>query len=216
MSFAIFRVAKLYRGRGAGSLSRSWRHLEEHGHSAEISHPERSKHNSTVVNPYVERKGLTEATRAVVEAHKKASGRALRKDASIAAEMIFTFSPRSYDEQYNALFRVAVLNYIKSEFPQFQLWRLDAHADEKTYHIHAIGVFRDEQKKICTKIGLGGPAEMRQHQDKFAEAVKHLGLARGISKKVTKAKHKTKGEWLRLKEIEAEAKKALEDIFSER
>ena len=44
---AIFRGAKLNRGRGKTSIGSAWRHQEFHEKSADISHPELSHKNAT-------------------------------------------------------------------------------------------------------------------------------------------------------------------------
>lgn len=212
-SFAILRVQKLKQGRAKGSFATSWRHLEKHAHSAEISHPELSQYNLYKVHPKVAEKGIKTVMSDIVEQHNKVSNKKLRSDAALGVEMVFSYSPcvpfsLPFIEQYEK----AMLDYIKNEFPDFKMMCIARHCDENSVHWHVIGVCLDNEKKICTKKVLGGPPEMRQHQDNFAARVAHLGLKRGIPKKLTKRKHTTKTEWERRKEIERQAQKALDEI----
>ena len=211
--FGIFRVQKLKQGRGKGSFSRSWRHLEQHSKSAEISHPELSQYNMYKTAKKVAEKGIKSLMSGIIDDHNKASKKKLRSDASIGAEMVFSYSPHiPFSLPFIAQYEKAMLDYIKTEFPDFKMLSIARHCDENSIHWHVVGVCLDEQKKICTKKTLGGPAEMRQHQDNFAAKVAHLGLKRGIPKRITKRRHTTKTEWERRQAIERAAQKALDEI----
>lgn len=211
--FGIFRVQKLKQGRAKGSFATSWRHLEKHSKSAEISHPELSQHNLYKVNNKVAHNGIKSLLSDIIEQHNKASNKKLRSDASIGCEMIFSYSPHvPFSVSFIERYQKAMFEFIKSEFPDFKALAIARHCDESSVHWHVVGVCLDEQKKICTKKVLGGPAEMRQHQDNFAAKVAPLGLKRGIPKRLTKRRHTTKTEWERLKAIERDAQKALDEI----
>lgn len=211
--FAIFRCEKLKQGRAKGSFARSWRHLEKHAHSAVISHPELSQYNLYKVHPKVAEKGIKSLVSDIIEQHNKASNKKLRSDASIGAELLFSYSPHiPFSLRFIEQYEKAMLDYIKAEFPNFKMLSIARHCDEQSVHWHVIGVCLDNEKKICTKKVLGGPAEMRKHQDNFAAKVAHLGLKRGIPKRLTKRRHTTKTEWERRKEIERQAQKALDEI----
>ena len=212
--FAIFRCAKLKQGRAKGSFSTSWRHLEKHKESAVISHPELSKYNSYRVNRKVVENGIKKVMSDIIKKHNEVSTKKLRSDASIGCEMIFSYSPHlPFDLSFIESYEKDIIDFIKSEFPDFKPLCIARHCDELSVHWHVVGVCIDNEKKICVKNTLGGPADMRKHQTTFAEKVAHLGLHRGISKKLNhNKKHTTKSEWERLKEIDRLAQKALEDI----
>lgn len=211
--FGIFRVQKLKQGRAKGSFARSWRHLEEHLHSAEISHPELSQYNMYKTHPKVAEKGIKAVLNDIIEHHNKVSKKRLRSDASIGCEMLFSYSPHiPFSLPFIAQYEKAMLDYIKAEFPDFKMLSIARHCDENSIHWHVVGVCLDNEKKICTKKTLGGPPEMRKHQDNFAAKVAHLGLKRGIPKRITRRRHTTKTEWERRKEIERQAQKALDEI----
>lgn len=212
-AFGIFRVAKLKQGRAKGSFMSSWRHLEKHKESAEISHPELTKYNIYKVHNKVAEKGIKTVLKDITEQHNEASAKKLRKDASIGVEMIFSYSPIvPFSEPFIIEYEKAMIDFIKSEFPNYKMMCIARHCDESSIHWHVIGCCIDDDKKICTKATLGGPAEMREHQDHFAAKVAHLGLKRGIPKKQTHRQHTTKTEWERRKYIELQAQKALEEI----
>jgi hypothetical protein len=212
--FAIFRCAKLKQGRAKGSFATSWRHLEKHKESAEISHPELSQYNLYKVHPKVAENGIKKVLSDIIKHHNDASTKKLRCDAALGVEMLFSYSPcvpfsLPFIEQYEK----AMLDFIKSNYPDFKMMCIARHCDESSIHWHIVGVCLDEQKKICTKKVLGGPAEMRQAQSDFAAKVAHLGLKRGIPKKLNKnRRHTTKTEWQRRKEIERQAQKVLDEI----
>lgn len=216
--FAIFRVAKLKQGRGGGSLLKSWRHLEKHQESAEISHPELTPYNKYMVNPKVAEKGISRSIRDIIAQHNKVSTKKLRSDASIGAEMLFSYSQPEgtvFDPEYVEQFEKKTLDFIKKEFPCFKPLVIARHCDESSVHWHVIGFCIDKDKKISVAKCLGGPQELSKHQDAFAQEVSFLGLKRGISKKTTGNKHQNKKQWERnqtLADIEAQAKKSLEEI----
>lgn len=212
-SFGIFRVEKLKQGRAKGSFARSWKHLEKHKDVADISHPELSQFNMYKIHPKVEKEGIKKVISDIIKTHNQVSTKKLRSDASIGCEMLFSYSPHiPFDISFIKAFEKDMLAFVSSEFPNFKMLSIARHCDENSIHWHVVGVCLDNEKKICTKKVLGGPAEMRAHQDNFATKVAHLGLSRGIPKKQTHRRHTTKTQWQRLKEIEREAQKALEDI----
>lgn len=214
--YAIFRVQKLMRGQGKHSVYASLRHLQNHDKTADISHPEKTAYNRTYLAKGFDIDHPAKMINKAVSRHNKNSIRALRKDAAVAVEMIFSYSPKAKNLQWIEEYEKKIQDFLKTEFPTFQVIRLDRHCDENSVHWHVVGVpFAKDRKRISAKEVLGGPAEMVRHQDRFAEAVAGLGLKRGISKKKTKKRHTTKTEWQRQQEIEKEAKKALDSVLGE-
>jgi len=203
--FAIFRMAKLKQGRGAGSFIKAWRHLEKHTESAEISRPDLTEYNKYSVNPKVAKKGISRQIRDTIAQHNKVSTKKLRSDASIGAELLFSYSQdkgEPFNLEYIEQFEKQVKEFIKNEFPDFKPVAFARHCDESSVHWHVLGFCVDKEQKISVAKSLGGPQECVKHQDVFAQCVSFLGLKRGISKKVTGKKHTTKAQKQRQESLE--------------
>lgn len=183
--YAIFRARKLFRGRGKNAFAVCVRHLDRHKQSADISHPEYSEYNDTEL--YYNGKAINQIDQAIAR-HKEITGKNLRADASVAVEMIFTYSKDAPID--DDLFDERVRQFVAKNFPSMQLLRIDYHADETTSHWHIVGIPTTPDGRISAKEVLGGPATFRQHQTNFAMMVQDLGLQRGVSK----AKRKQRGE----------------------
>lgn len=224
--YAIFRVAKLKQGRAAGGFARSWRHLENHEKTATISHPEWSQYNKTAISEKVRQRGISAYLRDIIKQHNKVSAKKLRSDAAIGAEMLFSYSqkddngkPTPLDLDFVEKYEKRMIAFVKQRFGDFRVLRLDRHVDEESVHWHLVGVCLNKDRRINTKSVLGGPYELRAHQTAFAECVKDLGLVRGISKELTKAKHISKDKYNRKKYVERlskeEAEKLANDILGD-
>lgn len=216
MAFVIYRVQKLARGsRGSGTLGQSLRHLSKHKESAEISKPQHTEKNFF--------KGCTDYKRVMrkinnqIAEHNKHHKRTFRSDAAVACEMIFSYSPDVGQNLHFALeYEKRVLQFIKEQFPTFQLLAIARHCDENSFHWHVVATSWDEEKsRFSVRDMVGGPAELKKQQSELGRRCADLGLKRGIPKEITQSTHTTKREFNRqqLAHVEQEAKKALEDIF---
>lgn len=196
---AIFRSVKLKRGRGKSSLGSSWRHQEHHTLAADITYPEMSNQNHTK-KWFVNYEELTKFIKQRIKEHNKivdkeraeliAKGetknlpRALRNDASIACECIFTFSPEMAGEFDIKAWTQANLAFIMQEFiaKGAKAIRIDLHMDETTPHIHFIFCPTTKEGKISAKEFLGGAQSLSLMQDRYAKAMEQFGLTRGFSR----------------------------------
>ena len=182
-AFAIFRARKLMRGsRGKNSIGVCLKHLDNHLQSADISQLERIDENDTFQFVADEKKAIERA----IEEHNQISKRAIRKDASVASEFIFTYSPEMEEMIDDNEFEDRIFAFIKSEFPYAKLLRMDYHTTESTPHWHILILNTTEHGTISSKAVLGGPKDFRIHQDHFAEYVADLGLQRGVPKEIRK------------------------------
>lgn len=177
--YAVYRVRKLFRGKGKNSAGVCVRHLDRHEQSADISHPEYSEYNET--EKHYNGKVWNTINKAL-ERHRETTGKELRADASVAVEMVFSYSPEADIDDND--FDERVKQFIASEFPSMQILRIDYHADETTSHWHMVGIPTTKDGRISAKEVLGGPAEFRQHQTNFAQMVADLGLERGVPKAI--------------------------------
>lgn len=177
--YAVYRVRKLFRGKGKNSAGVCVRHLDRHEQSADISHPEYSEYNET--EKHYNGK-VWDTINKALERHRETTGKELRADASVAVEMVFSYSPEADIDDND--FDERVKQFIASEFPSMQILRIDYHADETTSHWHMVGIPTTKDGRISAKEVLGGPAEFRQHQTNFAQMVADLGLERGVPKAI--------------------------------
>lgn len=197
--FAIFRVQKLQRGQ---ALRRAFNHLENHEMVAEISRPENIQNNLSRV--LIEKDVLCATTREIIKKHNETSKRKLRKDAAVAIEMIFTYSPSVANKINADDFVKAVIEFINENFASKGMItiRFDWHTDEKTNHLHFLGYATKSSGEISAREFLGNKKDMSILQDKFAEKVEHLGLKRGL-KRQNKKRHKPLFQYY--KELEQKA-----------
>lgn len=83
------------------------------------------------------------------------------------------------------------------EFGKDNIVRFTLHMDEKTPHIHCVAVPLTKDGRLSAKEIIGNRKQMELRQDRYAEAMNKFGLERGISAKLTKARHETAKEWNR-------------------
>lgn len=213
-NYAVFRVAKLRPGNGKKSIGKCMRHLDNHTKSADISRPERLHLNKTK-KYYSDYK---EEIRNAIKKHNSISNKKLRSDASIGMEMIFTFSPEQEKNISSQEFYECIKIFIKENFADAQLLRLDYHASESCNHFHAVFLSTTPNGLISSRYYLKDKAHLTHLQDRFAEICKPLGLERGKRYKGQKNKphnidlktHKQK----QIKDIE-NLKKIKNDLKSE-
>ena len=113
----------------------------------------------------------------------------IRKNAVLAAEVIISASPEyfrpaapdkagTWDEDRLAAWRVATEAWIEKEFPNAA--SIVLHLDEATPHYQIIDVPLDDKGKLNCRGKYGGRETLAAWQDRAAEAVKSLGIDRGI------------------------------------
>jgi len=196
---AIFRSAKLSRGRGKTSVGSSWRHQQFHDKVAEISHPELSSQNSTklfiadyetlrkTINGSIKKHNeivAKERDTMLAKGEKKNLPRQLRKDAAVACECIFTFSPEMAGQFDIKDWVKANMGFIKREFIDKGAIpvRMDLHMDESCPHLHLMILPITKEGKISAKEYLGGAGRLSKMQDRYAKAMEQFGLTRGYSR----------------------------------
>ena len=196
---AIFRGAKLNRGRGKTSIGSAWRHQEFHEKSADIMHPELSHKNASkcyIASYDLLRKKISQ----IITAHNKradkqreemmAKGitknlpRRLRKDAAVACECIFTFSPEMANKIPIKEWVRANQAFIKQEFTSKGATpvRIDLHMDESCPHLHFMFLPTTKDGRLSAKEFLGGAGNLSKMQDRYADAMEQFGLTRGFSR----------------------------------
>jgi hypothetical protein len=134
-----------------------------------------------------------------------------RKNAVLAVEMLFTFSPEMKGKITVDEWVKAHKKFIFDEFPNGSVLSAHLHLDETTPHIQLIiapiikkTVRKKIQWRLACKDYFGTPEKLRQYQDRYANAMSPFGLERGI--RGSKAFHKTMKTLYG--EVESDMKKA--------
>lgn len=183
-NYAIFRVAKLKPGYGKSSIGRAMRHLNKHEECADISRPERLHldRQKKFCSDY------RAEVRQAIKKHNENSRRALRSDASIGCEMVFTYSKEMEEQISPKEFYECIKKFYNENFKGCTLLQIDYHASETCNHYHLICLTTTEDGRISSRAYLGDKAHLSALQDRFADICKSLGLERG--KRYTGQKNK--------------------------
>lgn len=116
----------------------------------------------------------------------------IRKNGVIAIEYVMTASPEWFEQadktQRHEFFQSS-LQWLKDKYGEQNIFTATIHNDEKTPHLSAFVCPKTADGRLCAREFIGGRDKLQQDQDTFAEAVKDLGLERGL--KGSKAKHMT-------------------------
>lgn len=186
-NYAILRIEKLKSEAAICAMSAHWRR-ENYTPNAD---PKRTKYNRVLMgsaDPYkrfkqeVEKRDITK----------------FRKNGVLALEMLLAFSPEYLRDEQTGKYlpdaKVRLNNWIKSikvwlekEYGERVISAI-LHTEEQNFHVHVcLHVFeRKTRKSGIQEWGLnaraitGGADKLRKIQDSYAEAMKPLGLNRGL------------------------------------
>lgn len=179
MSFAIMRCAKL---KSFGSFGGAIQHCFR-----ERPTPN-SDENLRANNEHYYAKNEAESFKKLRELLPEK----VRKNGVICVEYVFTASPEWFDqvneEKKKEFFNRSVA-WIKAKYGEENIVVATVHNDEKTPHLSAFVCPITKDGRLCARDFIGGREKLQKDQDSFAEAVKDLGLERGL--RGSKAKHMT-------------------------
>lgn len=127
----------------------------------------------------------------------KIGAQTIRSNAVLGVEMLLSASPQyfrpedpsqagGYNKELVDEFAVASTNWLLERY-QDKVVRAELHLDEATPHIHAYIVPIDNRNRLNSRAFFNGRQQLSEMQDSFADAVKHLGIERGV--KGSKATH---------------------------
>lgn len=121
----------------------------------------------------------------------------VRKNAVLGVEYMMTASPEWWQtataEQKRSFFAQSV-DWLKHKYGEEHIITATIHADETTPHLTAVVIPIDERGRLNARSFIGGTKDaLSRDQDSFADAVRHLGLERGV--KGSKAKHTAIRQW---------------------
>jgi len=115
-----------------------------------------------------------------------------RKDAVLAVEYLMTASPEwwkqaSYAKQQD--FFKQSYEWLEKKYGADRILVATIHQDETSPHLSAFVVPLTQDGRLSAKEFIGDRAQMSLDQSTYAQAVRHLGLERGVMG--SKAKHQT-------------------------
>lgn len=221
MAFAIMRCAKLK----GGAITASDRHTER-AMKTPNADAERTENNLRLRGE----KGddVKSKVEMIIADARAQTGQRIRKDAVQCVEFFFGASPEYFEKSLTAeqekiqaergirqrvIDRQKELEFYRKvdEFMErlevggFVFVKAVAHRDEQTPHVVAYAVPLDKNKKLNCKSHLGGREKLSALQDEYAEAMKPLGLERGV--RGSQAEHQRVKTWYGRVELLDEAVK---------
>jgi len=115
-----------------------------------------------------------------------------RKDAVVAVEYLFTTSPEwaeSATEAAQARFFDSSMKWLENKYGAENVITATIQRDETTPHLSAFVVPITQDGRLSAKEFIGNKSKMSADQTSFADAVKDIGLERGV--RGSKAKHQS-------------------------
>lgn len=190
MAKAILRIAKLKTGGNIGGLNQHCTRTME----VPNADPELRQYNKQLVGT---RDMVKDVNDRIAEA-----GCNVRKNAVLAIEHLMTASPEAFNykkikgedgkpvlqgntKNWNE-FEKCAMKWLTDQYGTANVVNVHVHKDEETPHIHAV-VVPIKDGKLNARHFINGREKLSEMQDTFSEAVKHIGIERGI--KGSRAKH---------------------------
>ena len=121
-----------------------------------------------------------------------------RKDAVLAVEYVMTASPEWWEKASKAQqleFFNQSSKWLASKYGAQNVFVATIHRDETSPHLSAFVVPRTKDGRLSAKEFIGNRTQMSADQTSFAEAVRHLGLERGVEG--SKARHTSISDYYR-------------------
>ncbi|RYZ90779.1 MAG: plasmid recombination enzyme [Proteobacteria bacterium] len=178
MAYAIMRAKKLATAGGvAASLKHHFRERPTPNADADRT-PENTQH------------GPASSTSQAMGQLRELLPEKRRKDAVLAVEYLMTASPewwKSASQVHQDEFFARSLTWLKDKYGAQNVFVATVHRDEKSPHLAAFVVPMTVDGRLSAKEFIGNRDKMRSDQTSFAEAVRDLGLERGIEG--SKARH---------------------------
>jgi hypothetical protein len=178
MAYAIMRAKKLAT---AGGVAASLKH-----HFRERSTPNADAERT----PENEHYGPSTSTSEAMGQLRELLPEKRRKDAVLAVEYLMTASPewwKSASQRQQNEFFARSLTWLRDKYGAHNVFVATVHRDEKSPHLAAFAVPVTVDGRLSAKEFIGNRDKMRFDQTSFAEAVRDLGLERGIEG--SKARH---------------------------
>ena len=185
-SYAIARIAKLKKSNLSGSGAHTLRERDTPN-----ANPE--KQNIRVIDPEPH-KSLSELVLDKISRHPQK--RKIRSDAVYCVEFVLSASPEYFRPNNPNEGGYSLQNRVEPWIDASKNWLLKrygdsivlgiVHGDEMSHHFHAYFVPLDKDGQLRCKHFFGSRQKLQDFQDSYWNAVKHLGLERGIKGSLSK------------------------------
>ena len=179
MAFAIMRCKKL---KAAGSVAAAFSHCFRERETFNADE------NRTPLNVHFAATSVAEAKQKLADLLPTKR----RKDAVLAVEYLMTASPewwkQASPERQDEFFQKS-LTWLAQKYGQDRIVVATVHRDETSPHLSAFVVPLTRDGRLSAKEFIGDRAQMSLDQTTYAEAVKELGLERGVMG--SRAKHQS-------------------------
>lgn len=169
-AFAIMRCKKLS---GMGSVAASLKHCFRERDTPNAD-PDRSHKNMHLV---------AHSTDEAMGKLREKLPEKRRKDAVLAIEYVLSASPEWWskaDSGQRVDFYQSSMGWLAEKYGRENILVSSVHLDEKTPHMSVFVVPITKDGRLSAKEFVGNRTKMSNDQSSYAEAVKHLGLVRGI------------------------------------
>ena len=137
-----------------------------------------------------------------------------RKDAVLAVEYVMTASPEWWataSQAQQQTFFSQARTWLANKYGEDRIVAATVHLDEATPHLSAFVVPLTQDGRLAAKDFIGGRDKMRADQTSFAEAMRPLGLERGIER--SRATHqRVQSHYAALQKAPTHAKITPEDV----
>lgn len=145
--------------------------------------------------------------------------KAIRKDAVKFTTHVLTGSHEDMkaifnDKEKSKAWIQENYNFVAKEFGKENIVRFNLHMDEKTPHIHVVTVPLTTDGRLSAREQFGNKTELRNRQDRYAEAMKPFELQRG--KRRTGISHDSAQEYYSRMEIANKVGESGEDLTVKR
>lgn len=179
MPYAIMRCKKLA---SVGSVASSLKHCFR-----ERETPNADAHRT----PDNDHRGASSTDEAMGQLRQMLPAKR-RKDAVLAVEYLMTASPEWWKQASDAKqqdFFKQSYEWLEKKYGADRILVATIHQDETSPHLSAFVVPLTQDGRLSAKEFIGDRAQMSLDQSTYAQAVRHLGLERGVMG--SKAKHQT-------------------------
>lgn len=185
MAYAIMRCKKLS---SMGSVASSLQHC----------YRERETPNAVPEKTPQNQHGKAKSTDEAMGRLRELLPAKRRKDAVLAVEYLMTASPGWWEKATNAeqlQFFNQAHKWLASKYGAQNVFVATIHKDETSPHLSAFVVPLTKEGRLSAKEFIGNRTQMSADQTSFAEAVRHLGLERGVEG--SKARHTSIADYYR-------------------
>lgn len=144
----------------------------------------------------------------------KTDDQKIRKNAVVAVESVFAFSPGSISPENYKSWAAETMHWAADLFGKNNIIDAQIHLDESNPHIHVISIPIDERGRLNCRAFLGGSSKrLSELQTSYAERMKQFSLERGVSKEITHRVHESHKRWITEQAVKENRLETYEKVF---